>query len=81
MCRIFIFADYDPLGYEFSCCGCFLLDHLNFLISCSERTVSVKHEVENSFDYYNHSLTIQRLIKRNSSMVAIGLLGQIIWKC
>ena len=39
MCRIFIFADYDTLGYEFSCCGCFLLNYLNFLISCSERTV------------------------------------------
>ena len=39
MCRIFIFADSDPLWHIFSCCGLVLLDHLNFLIRCSERTV------------------------------------------
>ena len=36
-------ADYDPLGYELSCCDSLCQVFLNFIISRSQRTVMTKY--------------------------------------
>jgi len=57
-------ADYDPIVYELSCCGSLCHEFHNFLISCSQRTVTGSQLLLSYFCIFSPNTMLSMLFRQ-----------------